>query len=111
MIERSTCTVGGDLGDRRSVACIYSPGVVVGWFDSAHLGLPRLGPEDAGARAAFGSTGFRTVAMEAGVQSGWVTRLPSPPHSPAHALAQLPVSPPPRGSPVTGTPGAGARAR
>lgn len=67
MNENSTCVVGIDLGDRTSVACIYSPGVVVDWFEFA------MTPD--GVRAAFEGKGFRTVAMEAGAQSGWVTRL------------------------------------
>jgi transposase len=67
MNEYSTCTVGIDLGDRKSVACIYSPGVVVDWFEFA------MTPD--GVRAAFAGKGYRTVAMEAGAQSGWVTRL------------------------------------
>ena len=45
MNDYSTCTVGIDLGDRSSVACIYTPGVVVGWFDWAHIGglVPECG--------------------------------------------------------------------
>ena len=66
MNEYSTCTVGIDLGDRTSVACIYTPGVVVGWFEFA------MTPE--GVREAFEGKAFAKVAMEAGAQSGWVTR-------------------------------------
>ena len=66
MNDYSTCTVGVDLGDRTSVACIYTPGVVVGWFE-----FP-MTPE--GVREAFEGKGFAKVAMEAGAQSGWVTR-------------------------------------
>ena len=66
MNDYSTCTVGIDLGDRSSVACIYTPGVVVGWFE-----FP-MTPE--GVREAFEGKRFAKVAMEAGAQSGWVTR-------------------------------------
>ncbi len=44
MNDYSTCTVGIDLGDRTSVACICTHGMVMGWFDWAHIGLP----DDAG---------------------------------------------------------------
>lgn len=66
MTEYGTRTVGIDLGDRTSVACIYMPRVVVGWFD-----FP-MTPE--GVREAFEGKAFAKVAIEAGAQSGWVTR-------------------------------------
>lgn len=66
MNKHSTLTVGIDLGDRRSTACVYGAGVVVRWFE-----FP-MTPE--GVREAFTNQGFGRVAMEAGAQSGWVTR-------------------------------------
>ena len=66
MTEYGTRTVGIDLGDRTSVACIYMPRVVVGWFD-----FP-MTPEEV--REAFEGKAFAKVAIEAGAQSGWVTR-------------------------------------
>ena len=60
MNEYSTCVVGIDPGDRTSIACVYRPGVVA------------MTP--AGGRAAFEGKAFRAVALEAGAQSGWVTR-------------------------------------
>ena len=65
MNDYSTCTVGIDLGDRKSMACVYRPGVVVEWFEFAMT--------PAGVVAAFEGKGFARVAMEAGAQSGWVT--------------------------------------
>ncbi|MBM4392319.1 MAG: transposase [Deltaproteobacteria bacterium] len=59
-------TVGIDLGDRRSTACVDGAGVVVRWFE-----FP-MTPE--GVREAFTNQGFGRVAMEAGAQSGWVMR-------------------------------------
>ena len=66
MNDYSTCTVGIDLGDRKSVACVYAQGAVVEWFE-----FPMT---PAGVVAAFAGKGFAKVAMEAGAQSGWVTR-------------------------------------
>jgi transposase len=67
MIDLTQCVVGVDLGDRKSVACIYARGAIVSWFEFA------MTPE--GVRAAFEGKGFQRVALEAGAQSAWVTRL------------------------------------
>ena len=58
MNEYSTCTVGIDIGDCKSVACIYSSDAVVDWFEFV-MTLD-------GVRAAVAGKGYRTVAMEAG---------------------------------------------
>ena len=65
MDEHSTCTVGIDLGDRRSLACVYAGSAVVEWFE--------FGMTHAAVREAFAGKGYGKVAMEAGAQSGWVT--------------------------------------
>lgn len=65
MDDFSTCTVGIDLGDRKSVACIYDQGVVQ-MFEFAMT--------KEGIAAAFPAGKFRRLALEAGAQSGWVTR-------------------------------------
>ena len=67
MIAYPACTVGIDLGDRASIACVYAQGTVVEWFE-----FPMT---PTGVRAAFEGKAFGKVAMEAGAQSGWVTRL------------------------------------
>lgn len=67
MISYPQCVVGVDLGDRVSLACVYAQGVIVEWMEFA------MTPE--GVRKAFEGKGYARVAMEAGAQSGWVTRL------------------------------------
>ena len=67
MIDLTQCVVGVDLGDRTSLACVYAQGVIVEWVDIV------MTPE--GVRKAFEGKGYARVAMEAGAQSGWVTRL------------------------------------
>lgn len=67
MNEYGACVVGIDLGDRKSMARDYSPGVVVKWFE-----FPMT---PAGVREAFEGQGFSRVVMEAGARSRWVTRL------------------------------------
>lgn len=65
MLDYSTCSVGIDLGDRKSVACIYSGGVAE-YFEFA------MTPE--AIAAAFPAGKFKIVALEAGAQSSWVAR-------------------------------------
>ena len=67
MFDLTQCVVGVDLGDQKSRACVYSQGVIVEWFEFA------MTPD--GVRAAFEGKGYLRVALEAGAQSGWVTRL------------------------------------
>ena len=33
MLDLTQCVVGVDLGDRKSLACVYAQGVVIGWFE------------------------------------------------------------------------------
>ena len=67
MIDLTQCAVGVDLGDRKSLGCVYALGTVMAWFEF------EMTPE--GVREAFEGKGYAKVAMEAGAQSGWVTRL------------------------------------
>ena len=67
MLDLTQCVVGVDLGDRKSLACVYAQGVVIGWFE--------FGMTPEGVRAAFEGKGYLRVALEAGAQSGWVSRL------------------------------------
>ena len=67
MIDLTQCVVGVDLGNRKSLACVYAQGVVVRWFD---FEMTREGVQ-----AAFEGNGYLRVALEAGAQSGWVSRL------------------------------------
>ena len=66
MIDLTQCVVGVDLGDRKSVACVYRDGIVREWFE-----FP-MTPE--GVNTAFEGKNYKQVALEAGAQSGWVTR-------------------------------------
>ncbi len=66
MEDLTRCVVGVDLGDRKSLACVYTQGRVVGWFEFA------MTPE--GVAGAFEGKGYARVALEAGAQSGWVGR-------------------------------------
>ena len=67
MNDYRTCTVGIDLGDRKSVACVSAQGAVVEWFAFA---MTREG-----VRAAFAGKGYGRVVMgEAAVvlaPAGW----------------------------------------
>src|SRR4051812_23222776 len=67
MLDVSQCVVGIDLGDRTAVACVYAAGTIVEWLE-----FPMT---PAGVQGAFEGKGFARIAMEAGGQSGWVTRL------------------------------------
>jgi transposase len=67
MIDHSQCVVGVDLGDQKSLACVYAHGTIVSWFEFA------MTPE--AVKSAFEGKGFLRIALEAGAQSGWVTRL------------------------------------
>jgi len=66
-IDPALLTVGVDLGDRISEACAYVSGCVYERFQ-----FPMT---EGGVRTAFEGKGFGRVAMEAGAQSPWVTRL------------------------------------
>lgn len=66
MFDYSTSTVGIDLGDRKSVACIYANGTTT-LFEFA---MTPEGVEEAFPRGKFGK-----VALEAGAQSGWVSHV------------------------------------
>ena len=67
MIDLTQCVVGVDLGDRKSLACVYAQGVVIGWFE---FEMTREAVQ-----AAFEGKGYLRVALEAGAQSGWVSRV------------------------------------
>jgi transposase len=67
MLDLTQCVLGVDLGDRKSLACVYRDGAVVEWFEFA------MKPD--AVRTAFEGKGYKRVALEAGAQSGWVTRL------------------------------------
>ncbi len=66
MSEHTHCTVGVDIGDRTSMACLDSPGVPPAWFAF------RMTRE--GVRDGFAGHGFGKIALEVGAQSGWVSR-------------------------------------
>lgn len=67
MNDYSNCTAGVDLGDTVSEVCVYAHGAVVERFS--------FRMDEASVRASFEGKRFGRVAMEAGAQSGWVTRL------------------------------------
>lgn len=66
-LDPSLLTVGIDLGDRQSEACVYVGGCVYERF--------RFPMTKEGVRGAFEGKGYGRIAMEAGAQSPWVTRL------------------------------------
>ena len=58
MIDLTQCVVGVDLGDRKSLACVYAQRVVIGWFE---FEMTREAVQ-----AAFEGKGSLRVALEAG---------------------------------------------
>lgn len=67
VVDAAELVAGVDLGDQTSEVCLYAKGVVFERFQFAMT--------DPGVREAFAGKGYGKIAMEAGAQSPWVTRV------------------------------------